>query len=97
MLEKFNYNGSEVRTVIKDGEPWFVAADVCKVLGYSHTASALRKVDDLDKGVQSQHTPGGDQAVTIVNESGLYALIFGSKLQAAKDFKRWVTAEVMKL
>ena len=74
MLETFHFNGAAVRTLVQDGEPWFVAADVTRVLGYAHTASALRNhVDDEDKGVSVQHTPGGSQRVTVINESGLYA------------------------
>jgi prophage antirepressor-like protein len=95
-LEIFHFNGAQVRTLTRDGEPWFVAADVARLLGYSDVhAAARRNVDPEDKGVVTVTTPGGFQNMTAVSESGLYALIFGSKLPAARDFKRWVTAEVL--
>lgn len=86
----------EVRTLTKDGEPWFVGKDVADILGYSDTAQAVRKhIDNEDKGVVEMTTPGGKQPVTIINESGLYSLIFSSKLPTAKEFKHWVTSEVL--
>lgn len=95
-LQTFNFETQEVRTVIKNNEPWFVGKDVAEILGYKRTADAIRQhVDKEDKGVGEIQTPGGIQKMTIVNESGLYALIFGSKLPKAKAFKRWVTSEVL--
>ena len=95
-LQTWNYESSEIRTVEKDGEPWFVGKDVADILGYSDTAQAVRKhIDDEDKGVVEMTTPGGKQPVTIINESGLYSLILSSKLPTAKKFKRWVTSEVL--
>ena len=95
-LQTFNFETQEVRTVIENNEPWFVGKDVAEILGYKRTADAIRQhVDKEDKGVGEIQTPGGIQNMTIVNESGLYALIFGSKLPKAKDFKRWVTREVL--
>ena len=95
-LQTFNFETQEVRTVIENNEPWFVGKDVAEILGYKRTADAIRQhVDKEDKGVGEIQTPGGIQNMTIVNESGLYALIFGSKLPKAKDFKRWVTSEVL--
>lgn len=86
----------EVRTVMIDGEPWFVGRDVAKALGYKDTVSATRKnVEEEDKGVCPVGTPSGTQQMTIINESGLYSLIFGSKLESTKKFKRWVTSEVL--
>ena len=85
-----------VRLVEIDGEPWFVGKDVAEILGYSDTAKAIRvHVDDEDKGVDEMDTPGGKQKITVINESGLYSLILSSKLPTAKQFKRWVTAEVL--
>lgn len=85
-----------VRTVVVDGEPWFVGKDVAEALGYSNTRDALAKrVDEEDKGVANCDTLGGNQNLTIINESGVYALIFGSKLPNAKKFKHWVTSEVL--
>ncbi|WP_417883679.1 BRO family protein [Vibrio rumoiensis] len=76
--------------------PWFVAADIAEALGYKNTRDAIRKhVDSEDKGVANHDTLGGEQKLTTINESGLYALIFSSKLPSAKEFKRWVTSEVL--
>lgn len=87
----------EIRTVMIDGEPWFVGNDVCKSLGYADSRSGVRKnVEDEDKRVCLVGTPSnGNQNMTVINESGLYSLIFGSKLEYAKKFKRWVTSEVL--
>lgn len=86
----------EVRTVLINDEPWFVGKDVATALGYSNTRDALMAhVEEEDKGVVKCDTPGGKQDMVAVNESGLYALIFGSKLSDAKKFKRWVTTEVL--
>lgn len=86
----------QVRTVEIDNEPWFVGKDVAEALGYSDTAKAIRvHVDPEDKGVDEMATPGGKQNITIINESGLYSLILSSKLPGAKEFKRWVTSEVI--
>ena len=74
----------------------FVGKDVAKALGYSNTSDALRKhVDDEDKGVAKCDTLGGTQKTTLINESGLYALILSSKLEQARAFKHWVTSEVL--
>lgn len=85
-----------IRTVTIDNEPWFVGKDVAEALGYERTADAIRQhIEADDKGVGEIQTPGGTQRMAIINESGLYALIFGSRLESAKRFKRWVTAEVL--
>lgn len=95
-LQIFNFEELSVRTMNIDGEPYFVGKDVAEILGYKKTANAINKhVDDEDKGVTKLGTPGGVQDVTIINESGLYSLIFSSKLESAKRFKRWVTSEVL--
>lgn len=92
----FKYEEQQVRTIEKNGEPWFVGKDVAEILGYSDTAQAVRKhIDNEDKGVVEMTTPGGKQPVTIINESGLYSLILSSKLPTAKEFKHWVTSEVL--
>lgn len=86
----------QVRTLAREGEPWFVGKDVAVALGYENPQKAVRThVDPDDKGVTEMDTPGGRQNITIINESGLYALIFGSKLESAKRFKHWVTHEVL--
>jgi prophage antirepressor-like protein len=85
-----------VRTLYQNGEPWFVGKDVADMLGYKETAKAIREhVDEDDKGVSVLDTPGGKQEAVIINEAGVYSLIFSSKLPAAKAFKRWVTHEVL--
>lgn len=93
------YNNEEfgdIRTVTIDNEPWFVGKDVAEALGYAEPRSAVsKKVEDADRGVAEMETPSGKQNMTIINESGLYALIFGSKLESAKRFKHWVTSEVL--
>ena len=92
----FKYNEQQVRTIEKNGEPWFVGKDVAAILGYSDTADAVKKhVDPEDKGVGEMPTPGGKQRIMLINESGLYSLILSSKLPTAKEFKRWVTSEVL--
>lgn len=85
----------EIRTLLIDGEPWFVAADVCKALLIVNSRDALTRIDDDEKGVVSTDTLGGRQEVTIVNEPGLYALILSSRKPEAKAFKRWITHEVI--
>lgn len=95
-LKVWNYEDSKVRTVEIDGKIWFVAKDVASVLNYSNPRDAVsRHVDEEDKGVVKHDTLGGVQNLAIINESGVYALIFGSKLPTAKKFKRWVTSEVL--
>lgn len=95
-LSIFAFGDCMIRTMEKDGEPWFVGKDVAAALGYKEIQKAVRDhVDNDDKGVSEMDTPGGSQKITVINESGLYALIFGSKLENAKKFKRWVTSEVL--
>lgn len=90
-----NEEFGKIRTVTIDGEPWFVGKDVAVALGYEKARNAIAAhVDEDDKkGASIQGGPGGTQTMTIINESGLYALIFGSKLESAKRFKHWVTSE----
>ena len=86
----------EVRIVMEDKEPWFVGKDVAKILGYSNQRDALSKhVDAEDKRGSQIATPSGKQEMTVISESGLYSLVFSSKLPAAKKFKHWVTSEVL--
>ena len=89
------FDNHEVRTVIIRGEPWFVAKDVAEVLGYRMASDMTRRIDDDDKGTRLVRTPSGEQQVTIINESGLYASILGSNKAEAKSFKHWVTSEVL--
>ncbi len=86
----------EIRTVVIDGEPWFVGKDVAAALGYEKERNAIQKyVDKEDALKQGVLTGGGKQDMTVINESGLYSLIFGSKMESAKRFKKWVTSEVL--
>lgn len=85
-----------IRTVEIDNEVWFVGKDVAEILGYTNPRKAIGDhVDEEDKGVTKCDTPGGAQNFTIINESGLYSLVLSSKLPTAKQFKRWVTKEVI--
>jgi prophage antirepressor-like protein len=84
-----------VRTIAKDNEPWFVAADVCKALELGNNRQAIARLDDDEKGVISTDTLGGKQEMAIVNEPGLYSLVLGSRKPEAKEFKRWITHEVI--
>lgn len=91
-----NAEFGSIRTVMIDGEPWFVGLDVAKRLGYSNSRDAISKhVDTEDKGVAKCDTLGGHQNLSVINESGVYSLCFASKLPGAKKFKRWVTSEVL--
>ena len=86
----------EVRTMEYNGETWFIGKDIAEALGYTNPRKALSDhVDDEDKGVTKCDTPGGIQDMTIINESGVYSLIFSSELPDAKKFKRWVTHDVL--
>ena len=98
----FVYKSKPVRTVVKDGEPWFVAADVCNILGLNTSEAVHGKgrsdtegLDDDEKGIDIVDTPGGKQQVIIVSEAGLYALVLKSRKPEAKAFKRWITHEVI--
>lgn len=85
-----------IRTTEIDGEPWLVGRDVARILGYANPNDALAKhVDEEDKGVAKCDTPGGVQELTVINESGLYSLVLSSKLSNAKQFKHWITADVI--
>lgn len=86
----------DVRTVTINGDPWFVGKDVAAALGFTNPRDAISThVFDEDKGVESIDTLGGKQKMTVINESGLYALVFGSRLKSAQRFKHWVTSEVL--
>lgn len=96
MNEIFVFHGQEVRTVTINNEPWFVGKDVADILGYSKSRNAIAlHVDSEDALKQGIPTSGGIQEMIIINESGLYSLILSSKLPQAKEFKRWVTSEVL--
>ena len=90
-----NEEFGDIRTVIIDGAPWFVGIDVCRALDIRNNRDAMSRLDDDEKGVEFIDTPGGRQKLSIVNESGIYALVLGSRKPEAKAFKRWITHEVI--
>ncbi|MEU9130074.1 Bro-N domain-containing protein [Kitasatospora sp. NPDC048540] len=93
---RFDFQGHGVRVVTVDGEPWWVAADVCAVLEITNPRDTLRKtLDEDEKGVATVYTPGGDQQVSVINEPGLYSLVLRSRKPQARAFKRWITHEVI--
>lgn len=109
-LQVFSYEGNEIRTVVRDGETWWVAKDVCEVFGETNYRRSIRSLDEDEKGVSQMRTPGGVQNMAVVNESGLYALLFTMRPTKARgvgegyvaereaklrDFRRWVTHEVL--
>ena len=93
-IQIFKFNDHPVRIVEKDGEPWWVAKDVCEILEL-HVGSSVRDLDTDEKGLHSMSTPGGNQAMTVLSESGLYRLIMRSRKSQARPFQRWVTHEVL--
>ena len=95
-LQVFEYRQTmDVRMVMQGDEPWWVLADVCRALGLERTDSVARRLDPDEKGTHLVSTPGGPQEMTIINESGLYMVIFRFDKPEAKAFKRWVTHEVL--
>lgn len=96
MNDVFNFKGQEVRTVTIDNEPYFVGKDIANILGYQNASKALSDhVDDDDKLNNKSLSSLGQRGGWLINESGLYSLILSSKLPQAKEFKRWVTSEVL--
>lgn len=92
------YNESEnvsVRTKVINGEPWFVGKDICDLLGLVNSRKSLQALDEDEKGVTNGYTLGGNQELTVINESGLYHLIFISRKPEAKSIRRWVTGTVL--
>lgn len=92
---EFSFDGTAVRVVLVDGEPWWVATDVAQSLEYRIAGDMTRNLDEDEKGTQIVRTLGGEQEMLIINESGLYSAILRSRKQSAKRFKKWVTAEVL--
>lgn len=91
-----NETFGQIRTRVINDEPWFIGKDVATALAYTNPLKAIRDhVDSEDKGMNDSFTPGGRQKMLYINESGLYSLILSSKLDSAKDFKRWVTNEIL--
>ena len=94
-LTQFTYGDSSLRVVEIDSQPWFVAKDVCGILGLANMRSSLAALDEDEKGVHTMDTLGGNQEMTVISEPGLYSLILRSRKPEAKTFKRWVTHEVL--
>lgn len=91
----FPFATQQLRVVMRDGEPWFVAADVCAALALGDTSKAVSRLDDDERGTNTVRTPSGDQQMLVINESGLYSLTLTSRKPEAKRFKKWVTSEVL--
>ncbi|HHB2481289.1 TPA: phage antirepressor [Bacillus cereus] len=95
-LKVFNNDElGQVRTIMKDGEPWFVAKDICDVLDIKNPRTSTALLDDDEKGVHTMDTLGGSQEFAVINESGLYSLVLKSRKPQAKSFKKWITSEVL--
>lgn len=94
-IQPFDFQGNEVRILVDDSEPRWVASDVAKVLGYAAAKDMTRMLDADEKGRQIVPTLGGEQEMTVITEAGLYACILKSRVPAAREFKRWVTHEVL--
>jgi anti-repressor protein len=109
-LKVFSYEGNEVRTVQRNGETWWVVKDVCEVFGETNYRRSIQSLDEDEKGVSQMYTPGGNQNMVVVNESGIYALLFAMQPTKARgvsedyiveretklrNFRRWVTHEVL--
>lgn len=94
-LMPFNYEGQQVRTVVIDGNPEFVAADVCRVLDHSNPSAAVAGLDEDERGLRNVETPSGEQNMVTVTEPGLYSLIIRSRKPEAKAFRRWIIHEVL--
>lgn len=94
-LIQFQPQSANIRTVVMGGLPWFVAKDVCDALGIRNNRDAVSRLHDDEKGVATTDTLGGSQEMAIVNEPGLYRLIFMSRKPEADEFKRWVFHDVL--
>lgn len=95
LAQVFQYNGAQVRVIMKDGEPLFRAQDVCAILEIANPRDAIMRLDEDEKDVVLTDTPGGKQGIHHVTESGLYALVLSSRKPEAREFKRWITHEVL--
>ncbi len=94
-LRVFDFEQKQVRSILHEGQPWFVAKDVCDVLELSDVSMSVSRLDDDEKGTSKVCTPGGSQAMTIINESGAYALILRSNKPQARRMRKWLTSEVL--
>lgn len=94
-LIEFAFEGHVIRALLMDGDPWFIAGDIARALGYRDAHNMGRRLDAEEKGTHPLSTPGGVQMVGVISEPGLYAAVLGSQVDGARKFKRWVTAEVL--
>jgi len=94
-VQTYHFKNHPLRTVLIEREPWFVAADICRALDQPNPTRVLSRLDIDEKGLQTLKTPSGDQQMLVINESGLWNLILTSTKPAAKEFKKWITAEVL--
>ena len=92
---EFKFQNFPVNVEVKENEIWFVAKDVCAILKLTNSRMAIQSLDEDEKGVSNSYTPGGNQEVNIISESGLYRLIFKSRKPEARRFRKWVTGEVL--
>ena len=90
----FSFEGHQIRVIQRDGQPWFVAADVCAILEIANHRDTVARLDNDERASVTTTTAGGDQVVTAVNESGCYRIVFRSRKQSAKRFTKWITSEV---
>ena len=91
----FNFLTNDIRVVILDGQPWFVAADICRVLENPNVSQVIARLKDYEKGIQIVYTLGGNQEMAVISESGLYRLILTSRKPQAEPFQDWVCQEVL--
>lgn len=92
----FSFNDHSIRVIMQDSQPWFVANDICSALGYLNSRKAIADhLDEDEKGVTISYTPGGNQKLTIISESGMYTLVLRSHKPEARKFAKWVTGEVL--
>lgn len=95
-IQSFNFDNQKVRTLIINDQPYFVGKDIATILNYANTQRSINQhVDEVDRRGYQISTPSGTQTMTVINESGLYSLILSSKMPRAKEFKHWVTSEVL--
>lgn len=95
LFTPFSFDQHPVRVIDRDGQPWFIATDIAEALDYRNAPDLTRNLDDDEQGTQIVRTLGGDQKLTVINESGLYSAILRSRKPEAKRFKKWVTSEVL--
>jgi anti-repressor protein len=94
-LQIFNFNSKEVRTILINNEPWWIAKDICDILELTDVSMSLNRLEDDEKLIQKLFVSGQNRDIAVINESGLYSLILRSNKPDAKIFKKWITSEVL--